>query len=143
MPSTWSRIAPQATRRGPDRLVATMPPMVCGRSGALQQSAARSGGSAIRCWPSFGERGLDFRQRRAGAGGDDQLLRRIERDAGVVAVDRLRAACTGRSMPSLGAVAADQQRLAGRGRVGDGGGDGLLVGRHRAALIGARAWHRC
>jgi hypothetical protein len=49
MPSTWSRIAPHATRRGPDRLAATTPPTVC--VAALPSRAEKSGGSAVTCCP--------------------------------------------------------------------------------------------
>ena len=48
-PSRWSRIAPATIRRGPDRLVATMPPMVAGS--AAPNSAVRSGGSGASIWP--------------------------------------------------------------------------------------------
>ena len=73
-PITWSRIAPQATRRGPDRLAATTPPIVCTPSPSKPGEVRRLGDQMLA---ALGQRRLDLGHRRARAGGDDQLLRRI------------------------------------------------------------------
>ena len=114
-PSTWSRIAPQATRRGPERLVATTPPSVCALARAEQRGeVGRLGDDVLAV---LGQRRLDLGERRAGARGDDQLLRRVERDAGERrAVESVRAACTGRSMPRLVPLPSDRQAARRRRR---------------------------
>ena len=91
MPRTWSRVAPQAMRRGPedaggdDSANSLGAPGVWGRVFAdpsvPPSSAVRSGGSAHQVLAAGGKGRLDLGQRRAGAGGEDQFLGGIERDA--------------------------------------------------------------
>ncbi len=99
------------------------------------QQRAQVGGFADEVLALLGERCLDLRQRRAGAGGEDQFLGRVECDAGEVAGGKAARRLHGAQHAVLGAVAADQQRLARLGRIGDGGGDGGL-GRHGVSSTG-------
>ncbi len=99
MPRTWSRVAPQATRRGPERFAPTMPPKVAGR--ASPHSHARSGGSAIRCWPfsasaaSISAIGVPARAEITSSVGRYNVMPVSAR------VESVRAAWTGRSIPRL------------------------------------------
>ncbi len=49
MPRTWSRAAPALSRRGPDTLAASTPPMVP-RPGGAPNSGPWSIGSKASCW---------------------------------------------------------------------------------------------
>ena len=111
MPNTWSRIAPHATRRGPERLVATTPPSVCGVRAINRGEIGRFGDDVLAM---LGEHCLDLGQRRSGARRNDQLVRRIERDSGEVAGGERARRLYRPQHARLGAIADDGQGLSQR-----------------------------
>ena len=101
-PSTKSRTAPTAARRGPERPAATH-----AADGGSAAEGRRLEGQELA---SRRQRRFDFGQRRAAARGDDQFGRLVADDAAVAAriehLARQRAA-----VEVLAAAAADAQRL--------------------------------
>ncbi len=101
-PITWSRIAPQATRRGPERFAATTPPKVCGAN--VPNKAEKSGGSAMICWffaataASISAIGVPARAERMSSCGEYSVIPENAR------VDSVLAAWIGRNRPDLVAL---------------------------------------
>ena len=131
MPRTWSRAAPAFSRRGPDELAASTPPMVPRLAGLARLPEQRAIIHRLegQLLAALGQHCLDLGERRAGSCRQHQLLGLVQRDAGELRqVERMR----GLQRPAdaaLGAVADDLQRrvlrhrpLHGGEHIGRGGG---------------------
>ena len=113
-------------RRGPERLVAITPPIVCCRGRPIdRRKVGRFGDDVLAV---LGQGRLDLGQRRSGARRDDQLVRRVQRDAGEVAGGERACRLDRPKHAGLGVVADDRKRFARAGGLADDSGDRRLVG---------------
>src|SRR6185312_8388085 len=83
---------------------------------------------------ALGQLRRQLRQRGPGTGRDDELLRRVQRDAGQLPRGQTPRRLHRAQHAQFGGVSLNRQRLAGLGRGADGGDDVLL--RHAAVCSG-------